>query len=325
MMEISVIICTHNPREDFLSMVLSALRAQSLSMEQWELLVIDNASSKYLTDLLDLNWHPNAQVIREETLGLTPARLRGISEAKSDLLIFVDDDNVVTENYLLEALSIKRTWAILGAWGGSIEPWFVVEPPTWSRPYLCYLAIRAVNEDSWSNFKNNPGQMPWGAGMCVRRSVALEYARIVASDPIRRSFDRRGQSLASCGDSDLAMTACDMGLGTGLFRRLRLTHLISAQRVKEPYLLKLLEGMSYSLAILAALRGYSSQPYSWLSQFWGCAIALQRGLRGLRFHYASARGARMAAREITKWNQAKLSDQQSSVLVPKHIHVEKLD
>ena len=303
-MEISVILCAHNPREDFLCKALDALRRQSLPPDRWELLVIDNASNKSLADTLDLGWRPYAQVIREETLGLTPARLRGIREASGNILVFVDDDNVLTEHYLSEALNIEREWPILGAWGGSIEPWFEAEPPPWSRPYLRYLAIREVNENSWSNFNDNPGRMPWGAGMCVRRSVALEYARILAADPVRRSFDRRGQSLASCGDSDLAMTACDMGLGTGLFRQLRLTHLITAQRVKEPYLLKLIEGMSYSLAVLAALRGYSSQPRSWLSRLRGYAIALRRGLRELRFYHASARGARKAAREITTWNRS---------------------
>jgi glycosyltransferase involved in cell wall biosynthesis len=313
-MEISVIICTHNPRMDFLAKVLDALRAQSLPSELWELLVIDNASNNPLADTLDLSWRPHARVIREETLGLTPARLRGIREASGDLLVFVDDDNVLAERYLSEALNIERAWPMLGVWGGSIEPWFEVEPPAWSVPYHCYLALRTVSEDCWSNFKDNPGLMPWGAGMCVRRMVALEYARVLASDPIRRSLDRRGQSLGSCGDSDLAMIACDMGFGTGLYRKLRLTHLISDRRLEEPYLMKLTEGMGYSLTILSALHGRSPRRCSWPGRLRGYATALRRGLREFRFYRASERGAKAAAREIATWNRPELLDRKTATV-----------
>ena len=41
-MDFSVIICTHNPRSDYLRRVLDALKAQTLLREQWELLLIDN-------------------------------------------------------------------------------------------------------------------------------------------------------------------------------------------------------------------------------------------------------------------------------------------
>ena len=44
MISISAIICTHNPRPDYLRRVLDALKAQTLPKEQWELLLIDNAS-----------------------------------------------------------------------------------------------------------------------------------------------------------------------------------------------------------------------------------------------------------------------------------------
>lgn len=40
--DISVIICTHNPRSDYFEKVLNALKAQTLSTAQWELLLVDN-------------------------------------------------------------------------------------------------------------------------------------------------------------------------------------------------------------------------------------------------------------------------------------------
>src|SRR5437867_11640557 len=94
-MDVSVIICTHNPRPDYLRRVLDALKAQTLPMEQWELLLIDNASSEGLVDVWDLSWHPSAHHIRENELGKTPSVLRGIKESAGELLVLVDDDNVL--------------------------------------------------------------------------------------------------------------------------------------------------------------------------------------------------------------------------------------
>ena len=58
-------------------------------MAEWELLLIDNASRPAARDLISFTWHPNARHIREEVLGLTPARLRGIQEAHGQLLILL--------------------------------------------------------------------------------------------------------------------------------------------------------------------------------------------------------------------------------------------
>jgi len=45
-MKVSVIVCTHNPRLEYLSRTLEALREQMLPKGEWELLVIDNASRR---------------------------------------------------------------------------------------------------------------------------------------------------------------------------------------------------------------------------------------------------------------------------------------
>jgi glycosyltransferase involved in cell wall biosynthesis len=154
---ISVVICTHNPRPSYLARVVEALGAQSLPYEDWELLLIDNGSSEALANLVDLRWHPNARHIREDELGLTAARLRGIAESRGELLVFVDDDNVLAPNYLAEALRIEREWPMLGAWDGGHQGEFEVQPAAWTRPYLNYFLREACEAVMWSN---NPDD--WG-------------------------------------------------------------------------------------------------------------------------------------------------------------------
>ena len=125
MTKLSVIICAHNPRPDYLKRVLGGLQCQKLAKDQWQLLLIDNASKPPLASAWDLSWHPNARHIYEPELGLSVTRNRGIMEADAELLVFVDDDNVLDSDYLSEVLRIESRWPILGLWGsGCIVPDF---------------------------------------------------------------------------------------------------------------------------------------------------------------------------------------------------------
>ena len=112
---LSVVICTHNPRPAYFAKCLKALRSQTLSLSSWGLVIVDNRSDTPLSDRTDLAWHPGARMVREESLGLTPARLRGIRESTGDLLVFVDDDNVLDADFLETAQRIMEERPFLGS------------------------------------------------------------------------------------------------------------------------------------------------------------------------------------------------------------------
>src|SRR5437588_358014 len=99
-MLLSIVICTHNPKPPYLSRVLEALRGQTLPNDEWELLLIDNASSEPVAGRFDIGWHPRGRHVHEPTTGLTPARLRAIAEVRADTIVFVDDDNILDRTYL---------------------------------------------------------------------------------------------------------------------------------------------------------------------------------------------------------------------------------
>ncbi len=302
---ISVITCTHNPRLDYLNRILMALNQQTFPLENWELLLIDNASSQDLSSAINLDWHPNARVIREENLGLTFARLRGIQESKAELLVFVDDDNVLDSDYLQVALNISKDYPFIGAWGGQISGDFEIEPPAWTKPYWKYLAIRQFEQDQWSNlFYQNP-TIPCGAGLCVRKTVAEEYVNLVQNDKHRLSLDRQGtfnlsKILFSCGDTDLAFTACDIGLGTGQFTALTLVHLIPAHRLEEKYLIKLAEGIAYSNIILDYFRGkvFEFPVKTFVQKIADNLRCFQMSPRQRRFYQAEQRAILLARKQV---------------------------
>jgi glycosyltransferase involved in cell wall biosynthesis len=256
---VSVIICTHNPRAEYFWRCIDGLKGQTLSRDRWELVVVDNRSDEPVASRIDLSWHPAPRIVREEKLGLTPARLCGIRESKGDLLVFVDDDNVLDPDFLEVALCIAREKPFLGAWSGQCRPQFEEPPPEWTRRYWGNLVIREFDMDAWSNLSRLPETMPLGAGLCVRREVALSYHRLHESGKRSFQFDRSGASLLSGGDNDLAGCACDIGLGVGLIASLKLTHLISPERLTEDYLARLAEWTYFSAVILDHLRCSTSE------------------------------------------------------------------
>ena len=255
---ISVIICTHNPREDFLRRTLAALRSQTLATTKWELLLIDNASQINLATAWDLSWQPGARHIRENELGLTPARLRGIREAQGDLLVFVDDDNVLAENYLAAAEELFSRRADLGVASGRILPEYETPPPAWFLPHESWLAVRRIGQSRWANFYE-PRAEPCGAGMCLRKSVALGYAQ-KAADARQRILGRKGDSLLSGEDIAITKVALALGFSMGQFVALQMTHIIPSRRVSEEYLFSLYRSIIASGQVMSWLENETAAP-----------------------------------------------------------------
>lgn len=255
---LSVIICTHNPREDYLRRTLEGLKAQTLPTNQWEFLLIDNRSDPPLGARFDLSWHPDSKIVVEAELGLTPARITGMRASRGDVLVFVDDDNILDRDFLKHVIAIATEHPLLGAWGGCIRPEFEELPDETLKGFLPALALREFSTDKWSNFSGE--SEPCGAGMCVRRAVALRYQDVIANSPLRRSLDRRGTNLSSAGDTDIAQTAYDLGLGTGEFVRLQVIHLIPRNRVQAEYLFRIMENSAYSTTLLGLAKGKLEMP-----------------------------------------------------------------
>jgi glycosyltransferase involved in cell wall biosynthesis len=250
MIKLTVVVCSHNPRADHLARTLESLRSQTLPKNEWELLLIDNASHSPLAGTWELSWHPNGRHILEPELGLAAARVRGMKESVADLLVFADDDNVLDPSYLVRALEICNKWPILGAWGsGAIIPEFELEPADDLKSLMPYLALRKTAKACWSNVYLCPEATPRGAGLCVSAAVAKAYCRMNDKSAISIS-GRRGSSLFGGEDNEIAYLACDLGFGMGVFPELRLTHLIPKERVSRKYLLKLVEATEASAVLL---------------------------------------------------------------------------
>jgi len=212
---------------------------------------VDNACREPLSKQVDLSWHLGARHVREDELGHVPARLRGIKEASGELLVFVDDDNVLSTDYLERAAAIPKDYPHIGVFGaGVVAPEFEVEPSWDVKPFLQLLALRTVSETSWTNNVSDYSCAPYGAGLCVPSRIAADFRQLVLDLSPTEVLGRRGQFLF-CGDDDLfSWLSAGPDVGYGIFPELRLLHLISANRVRPDYLIPLIYGHTFSHTVL---------------------------------------------------------------------------
>ncbi|WP_128545354.1 glycosyltransferase [Larkinella soli] len=259
MIRLSLIICTHNPRLEYLNRVFESLKAQTLPRDEWELLLIDNRSDRPLSETVDLSWHPAGRHIREEELGLTPARLRGIREAGSELLLFVDDDNCLKGDYLEICVMKMENNALLGTLGaGKIMPEYEVQPPPDTLPFVKMLALRNDLIPHFSNAISFNKAIPYGAGLCIRKSFALDYLESCRSRPFSSSLGRNGAALLSGEDVDMALHACKANYLAGVIPELEIIHIIPRGRLDPDYLVRIAFGHAYSHFLLGKVWGYHS-------------------------------------------------------------------
>jgi len=236
--ELTVALCTCNPRPDLITRAVGAVIPQLQEFGgSAELLIIDNNSTPPLKDAGYLRGLPLG-VIREPVQGLTAARAAAVRNARGRIVLFVDDDNVLTAGYLSGVVA-AFTDPALGVLGGSIVPEYESPPPPWLSAFEDQLAIRRYPADLVVETTSLPytSYFPVGAGCAVLRSVAL--AHVTDSETRGRIEGRKGDALSSGEDLDLDLFALSAGYKLRIVGSLSLTHVIPAQRTTEQYISRL--------------------------------------------------------------------------------------
>jgi glycosyltransferase involved in cell wall biosynthesis len=229
---------------------LKGLLSQTFDREHWELIVVDNASQVPLNhnEPVFLQFG-NLKLVREEQLGLTYGRLKGIAESRAEIIIFVDDDNVLAPSYLREAFQLFNRFPLLGACGGKCIPeWQDAQPDKWVEEFYAFLAIRDIGDEEQLSdgvpLLDYPSCAPIGAGMTVRRAAIQSWAKKTKAQRIQ--LGRKGRELTSGEDNDIVLDIFRAGWQVGYFPQLKLAHLIPSERVRREYLGRLLHGVGKS-------------------------------------------------------------------------------
>lgn len=237
-LKISVVICTYNPKEEYLNIAIDAILKQDFNKEDFEFFIIDNNSSFKVSELKFVKEN-NIRIIEEKTPGLTAARECGARNSKGKIIVFVDDDNILNTDYLTNVEKLFDMYNYLGVVSGEILPIYEVEPPKWFYQFESAIAIRRLPND-YNYFTNIPifnVFFPIGAGISIRRQLLISYFDDLTNNV--RVEGRKGNSLSSGEDLDIDYFAISKGYLIGQTKKLSLKHLIPASRVNYKYINKL--------------------------------------------------------------------------------------
>jgi glycosyltransferase involved in cell wall biosynthesis len=237
-----------------------ALCNQTLPSDAFEILLVDNASDPPVQISSSAS---NLRMVREPKQGLTHARLRGVSDSVSPVIVFVDDDNVLAPSYLQTALESFEQDSELGAIGGRIAPlWESEPPPVWMGEFMDLLALRDFGElpqrAKATEPLSYPAFAPVGAGMALRRTAINAWisSATLGDGPL----DRTAGSLTSGGDNDIILHVLKSGWAIAYSPRLELSHIIPSSRLSSEYLGRLAE--SIMISWVATLERHGIRPWT---------------------------------------------------------------
>lgn len=231
----SVIIPTRN-RAPVLRQCLLSLTQQTLPTDSFEVVVVDNGSSddtatvaRSFADRLDLT------VLHEPEPGLHVGRHAGWRAARSELLVFVDDDIQAEPGWLaavVEAFEDPQVALV----GGNNLPAFSHQPPAWlqrwwERPVLCGRALPylSILDFGGGRFEIDPAYV-WGCNFSVRASV-LEAAGGFHPDGVPKDHLR----LRGDGETHVADVVRQQGWRAWFDGRATVHHLVDARRMTPEY------------------------------------------------------------------------------------------
>ena len=165
--------------------LLDALIRQDGPADRFEVLVVDNASRVPLAPTIaHYEAHLPIRVVREERLGLSHARNRALEEARTPVLLFLDDD-VRPSSVLIEVYLVAFADRQLAAAGGPIRPELEGRAPFWFRgPVRSLYSVQDLGSAT-----DYGADYPFGGNFAVRISAI--------SEPFAPQLGRHGTDLLS--------------------------------------------------------------------------------------------------------------------------------
>ena len=162
--------------------------------DRFEVIVIDNASTD---DTATVAASAGARCVREEKLGLSHARNRGIAEAKGEFIAFIDDDAWPEPDWLKELEQAFTDPSVACAGGRVIPAWKTLSGwPDWLHERLIGF-FTVVDYPDYR--KLSYPDYPAGTNMAFRKSILAEVGGFNAE------LGRSGASLQSGEETDLCL------------------------------------------------------------------------------------------------------------------------
>ena len=237
--DFTLAIPTYN-RAKSLPNMLERLRSQiNTENFRWEILIVDNNSTDDTAKVIQAyqaDW-PQAYPLKyifEPQQGAAFARQRAIVEARSELIGFLDDDNLPAPDWVATAYSFGVEHPEVGVYDGQIHGLFETDPPeNFRKIHGCF-----VSEQGSKPFEYKPKErlnLPRGASFVVRKKVWL------AAVPDRPALKGRvGKSMVGGEDWEVMLYIYKAGWPLWYNPHMHCYHQIPSSRLEKQYLVGLI-------------------------------------------------------------------------------------
>ena len=234
---VSVILCCYNSVKR-LNKTLKALANQKFDEAiNVEIIVVDNASTDHTAEYANSIWESlntatKLRNVHQPIPGLGNARKTGISAATYPYVLFCDDDNWLSPNYINDGFHILNNNLSVGACGGIGIPIFEIDKPFWFDEYAESFAV-----GSQQIVKVKGKQLSlYGAGLMLKKDIIYQLENCGYSQFLK---DRTGTKLSSSGDTELTNAIVLLGYELRYSENLKFFHYLSKERLTLNYLERL--------------------------------------------------------------------------------------
>ena len=171
-MELSIIICSYN-RSSYIGDALTALYEQTISLDLFEVFIVDNNSTDNTPDVFK-TWraaHPNGhfKYTTETKQGASFARNTGAKLASTSWLCFIDDDAIATPHFVENIIKHTKDQPYIVGFGGKIIPKYIPAEPKWMSYYVASLVGNFDYAPTACAFEN--GKYPLESNMIVSKQI----------------------------------------------------------------------------------------------------------------------------------------------------------
>ncbi len=228
---LSLIIATYN-REDYLLRTLGSLIDQTLDAELFEIIVVNNNSTDHTVEVCRsfMEAHPklNFTMVTETHQGLSHARNCGITHAKGDYFVIIDDDELVSNDFVKSYYDFFRDYPTVAACGGVVTPLYESPIPAW----LSHYTERPIAGTFYYGKKIVPfpkHTYPGGGNMGIRRTAIDHYGMF------RPELGRTGNSPMGGEEKDLFARLRASGEEIYYIPNAIIYHIIPEQKLTSEY------------------------------------------------------------------------------------------
>ena len=255
---LSIIICTYN-REKYIYNVLKSLADNTLSHEQYEIVLVDNnctdntqsECARFQQDFPSMNF----RMFVETNQGLSYARNRGIMESKGDILVYVDDDALVNNVYLQTYADFFERHPEIDAAGGPIIPRYETAEPAWMSHFTKALITGyKYLGDKEKEFPKN--DYPGGGNAAYRVSVFEKVGLFNVE------LGRKGDSLVGAEEKDIFDKMTTLGMRFFYLPDAILYHLIPEKKLSKDYF----DRLTYSIGKSERMRTLSIGSWKYIKR-----------------------------------------------------------